>query len=526
MGDRNSHAVTVFQGRRLPEPARLAGYAALLQRYELPVPLPGRLAGIAERHRKTDTSEWLLLTPRHAPADTLEGQLEFALKWEGVDLPVLNQLFRVVDAAEVAAVIRNKPTGRYARRLWFLYEWLTGEELDVPEPGKVRSVLVVDPGQQYAAASGPRSSRHRVMNNLPGPREFCPLVRRTEELERLRAMGLEERARAVIGRTHPDVVARAAAFLLLSDSRASFSIEGEQPSHDRATRWGRAIAEAGSVPLGVEELERLQRTVIGDDRFVRLGLREEGGFVGAHDRLTGEPLPDHVSARPADLRGLLGGLAAYVESAIEAGMDPVVVAASAAFGFVYIHPFEDGNGRVHRWLIHHVLAAAGYGPTGVVFPISASILRHVSEYRRVLESYSLPLLGHIQWRPTPRGNVEVLNDTADYYRYVDVTAHAEFLYRRVAETVATDLPQEVAYLEAYDRFRSGVQQVVDMPERTLDLLHRFLHEGGGRLSKRAREGEFQALTADEVPRFERLYAECFTGVAESAGHADEQPSLT
>ncbi|HIP51694.1 MAG TPA: hypothetical protein EYG94_06355 [Campylobacterales bacterium] len=30
-----------------------------------------------------------------------------------------------------------------------------------------------------------------------------------------------------------------------------------------------------------------------------------------------------------------------------------------AFSFVYIHPLEDGNGRIHRYLIHHVLAERG-----------------------------------------------------------------------------------------------------------------------------------------------------------------------
>ena len=39
-------------------------------------------------------------------------------------------------------------------------------------------------------------------------------------------------------------------------------------------------------------------------------------------------------------------------------LDAVIAAAILAFGFVYIHPFEDGNGRIHRYLIHHVLARA------------------------------------------------------------------------------------------------------------------------------------------------------------------------
>jgi len=516
MSDWIAGPVTVFHRRKLPEPARPTGYAALWHRYELAVPLPTRLAAIAQRHHQSETAAWLILTPRHAPEESLAGHLEFALKWEGVDLGVLNRLFRRVPAKDVAAIVRTKPTGVYARRLWFLYEWLMEERLDIPDPGKVKSVPAVDPKHHYVSVDGRLSSRHKVVNNLPGPREFCPLVRRTQLLEQMREKRLDDRARATIGRTHPDIVARTAAFLLLSDSRASFRIEGEQPSHDRAARWGQTISEAGVIPLSVIELERLQRIVIGDDRFVSLGLRKEGGFVGSHDPFSGDPLPDHVSARPEDLPTLVQGLVTYAGIAIKAGLNPVIVAAAVAFGFVYVHPFEDGNGRLHRWLIHHVLALAGFNPPAVVFPISAAILRHLTEYREILESYSKPLLSYIEWRATDGGNVEVPHDTADYYRYFDATVHAEFLYRRVEETVLVDLPQGVAYLEAYDRFCLGVQRVVDMPPRTLDQLHRFLRQGDGRLSKRARTREFKALTDEEVGSFEALFQECFGGTSEEA----------
>jgi Fic family protein len=116
--------------------------------------------------------------------------------------------------------------------------------------------------------------------------------------------------------------------------------------------------------------------VIGDTRFVRLGLRQEGGFVGQHDRDTRLPIPDHISARPDDLRSLINGMVAFDRGAAQS-LDAVIAAAILAFGFVYVHPFVDGNGRMHRYLIHHVLAQRGFNPAGVVFPVSAAILaRH------------------------------------------------------------------------------------------------------------------------------------------------------
>src|SRR5690606_19464043 len=178
-----------------------------------------------------------------------------------------------------------------------LYEWLTGRTLDVPDAPKVAAVPAVDPALQYALGGGDISIRHRVYDNLPCDRRFCPLVRRTPTLEAYRARDLAARAREVISRTHPDVVRRAAAFMLLSDSQASFQIEGEHPSRSRAERWARAIAEAGSTKLSVQELARLQALVIGDARFVPLGLRTAGGFVGTRNRITREPIPEHISAR-------------------------------------------------------------------------------------------------------------------------------------------------------------------------------------------------------------------------------------
>lgn len=499
-----------FHGRPLHEPASPVGYAGLIRLYDLQLPLPPRLAAVAERHHPRSSPEWLLVTPRHRPEETLAGQLEFALKWEGVDLGVINALTKIVPPAEFETLIQATPTGSYARRIWFLYEWLTGQTLALPNAGKVRAVPVLNPAQQFALSKGATSTRHRVIDNLPGTRAFSPLVRRTQALNTVASKQLNRRAREVLGRTHGDVIARAAAFLLLSDSRSSFDIEGERPSRQRTARWAQAIGQAGARPLSLDELERLQQIVIGDARFVHLGLREDGGFVGDRDRLTQEPLPEHISARAKDLRDLLTGVVDYVSRAVAGGLDPVVAAATAAFGFVYIHPFEDGNGRLHRWLIHHALAIAGYNPSGVVFPVSAAILRELDTYKRVLESYSKPLLPYINWEPTERGNVNVLNETAQYYRYFDATAHAEFLYECVATTVERDLPDEVAYLEGYDRFAARVQLIVDLPARMVELLHGFLQQGRGHFSKRSRQKEFGSLTEDEVSNIEALYAECFT----------------
>ena len=503
-----SDPVTVFQERRLPVSARLAGYAALIGAYDLKVPLPRSLSAIGERHRFMEQDGWCIYSPRYMPAPSLEGHLTFALKHEGLDLAVLKSLFVATGPAPLADLVKARPTGTYARRVWFLYEWLTGVQLDLPNAGSGVYPLIVDPNQQYAVPAQ-TSPRHRVKNNLPGTPAYCPLVFRTEALERFIATDLQARAQQAIAAVPRHLLARTAAFLLLEDSKSSFAIEGEHPPQDRIQRWARAIGQAGQQPIDHDELLRLQRIVIGDARFVRLGLRTEGGFVGQHDRESRMPIPDHISARPADLPELVEGLAAFDrESALH--LDPVVAASVLAFGFVYIHPFDDGNGRLHRYLIHHVLAQRGFNPPGVAFPVSAAILDRILDYRAALEDYSRRLLPLVQWVPTEYGNVRVLNDTGDFYRYFDATPHTEFLYRCVQRTIELDLPQEAEFLRRYDAFRNGLNLIVDMPDRLSDLLFRFFHQNGGTLSRRRREREFALLTDDEVTRIEAIYRREFS----------------
>ena len=266
--------------------------------------------------------------------------------------------------------------------------------------------------------------------------------------------------------------------------------------------------QAGRELIDLDELLRLQRIVIGDARFVHLGLRTEGGFVGERERESGMPIPDHISARPNDLAELIQGMVAFDRQAVQQ-LDPVVAAAALAFGFVYIHPFEDGNGRLHRYLIHHVLTKHGFNPSGVVFPVSAAILDRIDAYRASLEDYSQRLLPVVDWQPTKSGNVRVVNDTADFYRYFDATPQAEFLYECVQQTIEHDLPEEAGFLKRYDALRSELKLIVDMPERLSDSLFRFLHQNGGTLSRRAREKEFAALTDEETARIEAIYWKVF-----------------
>ena len=111
----------------------LVGYAALVEAYELEVPIPEKMAVIGHKHKRYETEHWMVFTPRHEPKDTLGGHLTFALRYEGLDLAVLKAIFLTVETSEMEEIIHAEPTGKYSRRLWFLYEWLLDKRLELPD---------------------------------------------------------------------------------------------------------------------------------------------------------------------------------------------------------------------------------------------------------------------------------------------------------------------------------------------------------------------------------------------------------
>ncbi|NOX27256.1 MAG: cell filamentation protein Fic [Gammaproteobacteria bacterium] len=511
-----------FQGRLVPTGTQLAGWAALVQALGLHAPVR-QPSCVSEKHVRGSQREevgFRIFDKRYQPGDQFIDHLTFALRHESIDLLILKRVFEAVPKAVLEEFIRSTPTGAQTRRAWFFYETLTGQMLDVDDAPNVRAVDALDP-KAYFTGKGEVSRRHKVRDNLLGSGDWCPVIRRTEQLEAFTALGLVDRAAETVGRTGQHLVTRAANFLLLADSRASFEIEGEQAPRSRLERWGKAVLQAGKNALTLEEITRLHRVLIEDTRFVFPGLRPDGVFLGERDHLS-DPLPEFIGARPEDIEALCVGMLAANDRMRDDDLDPVLQAAAIAFGFITVHPFQDGNGRVHRCLIHYVLAEREYTPEGLVFPVSSVMLDRISDYRKTLQSHSMPLMDFIDWRPTADHNVEVLNDTADLYRYFDCTEQAEFLYACVQRTVEHDLPREIDYLRRHDEAMARIMEMIDMPDRLAQNLILFIRQNNGTLSKRKRDKEFSALSDDEVHGLGKIIQDAFQGFDETGAQDQEQ----
>ncbi|WP_418510802.1 Fic family protein [Corallibacter sp.] len=507
----------VFHGKQTPEEGIIVGYAAIIHKLKLQMPMVTPIALICDQNKKYQNNEWIVLPSSYIPEDNtnlneieaIYKHLVFALKYEGINLLFFSFLIEHYSEEDLTSLVSIEPTGQYSRRIWFIIEWLRKKELKGMEPLNKKSyVAVVDERHQYAI-EGIKSRRQLVINNLPGTPDFCPLIKKTQKLEEYIKSNLSNENKKYLTGIRKEIIQRASSFLLLKDSKASFSIEGESPKSKRAFRWGQAIGQAGVNNLNEKELMRLQQVVIENSRFIEMGFRKKGGFVGEHDRITGEPIPDHISAKWQDLPNLMNGLITTNKLLGKSNIDPVIAATIIAFGFIFIHPFEDGNGRIHRYLIHHVLAKKKFSEQGIVFPISASILNHIDSYRQILESYSHKLLDFIEWEETNDHNISVLNDTINYYRYYDLTLQVEFLYDCVFDTIKHIIPDEFLYLTQYDLFKKNLDEAYEMPDKLVALLINFLGQNNGSLSKRARQKEFSLLTENEIESIEKLYKEIF-----------------
>jgi len=499
-----------FQHSILPHGAELIGFSWLLNHFQLNVPLR-ELSCLSTKRlssQKINNGEWTLFDTKLKINNNVFSHLEFALKHEVLDLLVLKSILKSFSAEEITKNIKENPKRILSKKIWFYYEFLLNTTLaldDLPV-GKYDNLL--DEKKYITSNTSIKSKRHKINNNLIGTSKICPIILRTKALEHYIGLNLKENISMLIGTVSPSLVRRAASFLLLSDSQASFEIEGERASKNRIENWGKIINEAGKTALSISEIERLHAILLEDTRFIKIGLREDEVFLGDRDR-ENFPIPEFIGAKSEDLKSLIEDWIALDKILDSNNIDPILHAVIVAFSFVYIHPLADGNGRIHRYLIHHVLAQRDHYPKGMIFPISNVILDEIEKYRDVLVMHTSPLMNMISWKATPNGNVKILNDTSDLYRFFNCTKSCEFIYSAVEKTIKETLPNELKYLDAFDKAFGAINEMIEMPDNQIKSLITFILQNKGKLSKKKKEKYYEQLTLEETQEIESVVDEYF-----------------
>lgn len=485
---------------------RLAGYAILIDRFKL-VTLPNWHASSVSptgtlRSIIQDGQVESIYPQSYWPGDTTGDHLEFALKYDGVNLGILSALFDVVPTDEVTAWIASKPTGKYARRIWFLYEFLTGRELPLSDLPKGNYIPILEPDRYYAVMPGHRVQRQRVINNLLGTKDFCPIVRRTEKLAALEAIDLRKKCEGVMTSYEPELLRRALSYLYSKETKSSFEIEHIKPSASRTEKFIGLLEIAEHKDFCEKPLLIDLQNRIVDPRFQDTDYRTNQNYVGQTIAYQ-KQLVHYVCPKPEDLPRLMAGILTAHQIMKNGAVAAVVHAATIAYGFVFMHPFEDGNGRIHRFLIHNILFMRGVIPKGLMFPISAAMLKNPASYDDSLEAFSNPLMRLVEYDMDDLGQMMVPGETKRLYKYIDMTSQTQALYEFINLTIENELVEELDFLVNYDRTKQSLQEIVDMPDRLIDLFIQLCLQNNGHLSARKKESHFEFLTPDELAAMEK-----------------------
>jgi Fic family protein len=444
----------------------------------------------------------------HWPGDKLVDHLEFALKYDGVNLALLSRIFEYLSEKELAEYIQSKPTSKYARRIWFFYEFLTGRKLPIDDLLYGNYVDALDQDKYYTLNKGEKSSRQRINNNLLGPTSFCPIIRKTQMLSLMEKDDLRQRCETMLANYSPELLRRATNYLYSKETKSSFEIE--HIAHD-ASRVEKFITILKLAELedyvDKDRLIEIQHSIV-DPRFKDIDYRSSQNYIGQTLAFYKEVI-HYICPKPLDLPALMSGLMESHQKMKKSQISAIIHATVISYGFVYLHPFEDGNGRIHRFLIHNILAQKGILPTGIMFPVSAVMLKHSADYDASLEAFSQPLLQLIEYSLDDIGQMTVANDTACWYRFIDLTLQAEALYAFVIKTIDDEMDLELKFLASYDQAKKRIQGIVDVPDRLIDLFIHLLTQNNGKLSTGKKSTHFNMLTDNEIEAMEGAVKDSF-----------------
>ncbi len=431
------------------------------------------------------------------PASTIAAHVQFHLRHEIPHLELLESVFTHLGGAWVQEWINQEPTGQYARRTAFLYEWLTGATLDLPATLSGNYVAALPADKLVVSDTPTKNTRWRINNNIAGSPHFAPMVVKTTAYQDAVGIDIPALLAELDQAFGFDLTLRSAVWLTLRESKASFSMEGEGQHASRIQRFAQVIADytgTGHLPLHDAELAQLQQHILGPRHIIKkLGLRTSPVFVG-HVEQRGYQEIVHYIAPPAEsLADKLQGLAYFLQSTQDQAS--VMRAAVLAFGFVYIHPLADGNGRVHRFLINDMLRRDGAVHAPFILPISHAIATSSLErahYDQLLDKVSKPLMQKLAgkygftnrittYSDGIRSNLELQTDQ-DVWRFLDLTPHVAYLSRLAQHVIAYDMRSEAQYLQRHYAMRAAIKEVVEMPDADVDRIIRSVQQEAGILS--------------------------------------------
>lgn len=492
----------------------MIGYEFLLSKIDIPMMPLQQPARVKPVTRVESMPEMLAIPRQVAPDDdSILGNVLFALRYESIQIPVLEQALRLVSADELLAGLARQPQGGYLRRAAYLWEKATGQQLPLPQETTGGNYLeIFDPGEYYTGQIWERSQKYRVVFNGIGPYEFCPVVKRDVALERAGAEILGRLNEWANAPKNAGLMDRVMTWAYLSETRESYAIENEVPSPDKEQAFLQAMTHLrDKTPLSEEYLVQLQNAVISIPIKAELKFRSAQNWLQRGGR--GAAAVRYVPPAPDTMMWLMDGFMRMANA--QDDVPPLVKAALVSFGFVLIHPFFDGNGRLSRLLAHHALNCKGVLPdvngSPTVLPLSVAMKRNEKEYLKALESFSLP--ARALWDVTHIGDSDFVFDFKSsplVYAHWSGQKAAEFVTACAGEALEQSLIEEAVYLQGYDQAFDRIDKSYDLQNKTINLLIQWIYQNGCRIPERRKNApELILLQPGQLNEIEAIVAEAF-----------------
>ncbi|MFF7706663.1 Fic family protein [Pseudomonas sp. NPDC007930] len=433
-------------------------------------------------------------------------QMLFALSYEGVNLGVLERAFQIADVrSDLTAAVLEKPASGYLRRLWYICESVAGHQLPLPDTAQNVPYEHLLPPDKYFTGPEEMSRRHRVRMNLLGTPQLSALIsRKCWEDDSLLDAQIIERMHDQMVDFSVTEIARAAQYLLTSETRSSYEIEHERPAPDRVLRFVRVLEQAGQRVLDEEFLFEIHRIALGTGRpDPSIGAyRYLQNWLGRGDYI--HLIPPSPETVPEMMDKWFG----MRERIMHSDAPALVKLNAIAHSFIYIHPFMDGNGRLSRFIMQDILANEGLKLQGIILPISSGLLVNLDSYIGMLDSLSRRLLNATQYHRWDLASDPVLDEPHEHlFAHLDFTDLQIEVNKSAAQVLDGLMRDEVNHLVRRDRFKEQLDRELDLSNRDLELLIAVIYENSGRISKRKRAGLFQHLTDEDIAVAESIYAE-------------------
>lgn len=439
---------------------------------------PARVSSVTKVTAMTDT---LTIPSSVAPtSDAPMEHLHFALKHEGLQLQAAILALKKMEGKDVGQAFKNSPSSAYLRQICFLWEMANGIPLE-GLPAATGPYTPLFDHEKFVTGPTNRDARWRVDFNGLGSPGFCPTVRRTPEIQALLGKDILGSASEFISGLDKSVLDRAVRWAYLSETQGSYAIENETPTSSKAEAFAALLSRAHAPERITEEyLVALQNLAVSNPLDKAVQFRSEQNWL--RNALPGALGVTYLPP-PPDLMMSLMDQVMDLANSTDSGIDPLILGSLVSFGFVFTHPFMDGNGRLSRFLFHKIVCGHGKLPNGLVLPVSVAMKRHEERYLHVLQTFSRP--ARELWQVNAIDDVRldaVFRGDPAIYRYCDATDCVAFGLQMASEALDHDLRDESEFLRRFDIVYKAVNDAVDMNNNDLVVLVRACLQNAGKLS--------------------------------------------